>query len=127
MVHRNQDVISNVTRFYSIWNSYFTGPTIVHEWGHLRWGLWDEYPVFGGEKFHLNSNRHVSPVMCGKHMKGKLEDSVTGGNCTINSSTALPTDTCQFKPDKNFPGVTASMMCFHYISEVSVLLFPLCV
>lgn len=24
---------------------YFTDSVVVHEWGHLRWGLKDEYPT----------------------------------------------------------------------------------
>ena len=52
------------------------GRTLVHEWGHLRWGLRDEYPVAGEERFYRDSNGGVEAVKCGKHMKGHAD----GGN-----------------------------------------------
>jgi hypothetical protein len=26
---------------------------LVHEWGHLRWGLFDEYPLEKNKRFYL--------------------------------------------------------------------------
>ena len=33
----------------------FTGKTIVHEWAHYRWGVFDETQSDGNSSFYLNS------------------------------------------------------------------------
>ncbi|KAI0230406.1 Calcium-activated chloride channel regulator 3A-1 [Lamellibrachia satsuma] len=96
----------------------FPGPTIVHEWGHLRWGLRDEYPVDDYPWFYHDSDHEVTAVKCGKYMKGSHVDYHTKKECTINSTTKLPTRTCYFKPDNN-PGVEASLMFYHNVTGVS--------
>ena len=99
--------------------NYAAGPTIVHEWGHLRWGLKDEYPVTGRDSFYHDAAGEVTAVKCGKHMVGDHVDSVTGGQCDINSTTGLPTSTCRFRPNPA-QEVEASLMFYHNITEVSV-------
>ena len=96
------------------------GPTIVHEWGHLRWGLKDEYPIRGRPSFYPDTNRVVTAVKCGKHMVGDHVDYVTGGECDIDKTTDLPTSTCYFRANPT-PGVEASLMFYHNVTEVSVL------
>ena len=96
------------------------GPTIVHEWGHLRWGLRDEYPVNGTDRFY-HSDGAVSAVKCGKYMKGSHVDYVTRGECELNRTTGLPTHTCYFKPLHSDPGVKASLMFYHNVTEVTCL------
>ncbi|KAI0230401.1 hypothetical protein LSAT2_019239 [Lamellibrachia satsuma] len=86
--------LSNMTR-----NSGRPGLTIVQEWGKLRWGLREEYPVYGYPRFYRNSNRKVAAVKCGKDKKGSHVDYVTGGECTFHRTTGLPTNACYFKPD----------------------------
>ena len=94
------------------------GPSIVHEWGHLRWGLRDEYPVDGYPGFYRDSDREVAAVKCGKYMKGSHVDYITGDVCTLDRTTGLPTRTCYFKPDID-AGVEASLMFYHNVTGVS--------
>lgn len=34
-----------MSRYVIGWKVYFTDSVVVHEWGHLRYGLKDEYPT----------------------------------------------------------------------------------
>ena len=85
----------------------------------MRWGLRDEYPVDGYPGFYRDSDREVTAVKCGKYLKGSPVDYQTKKECTINSTTGLPTSTCYFKVDDIDPGVKASLMFRHNVSEVS--------
>ena len=98
---------------------FATGRTIVHEWGHLRWGLPDEYPIAGKETFYRDSENEVTAVKCGKHLRGKHVDYNTGLACTLDRTTGLPTRSCYFQPDKYEPGVSASLMFSHKLSQVN--------
>ncbi|KAK2180610.1 hypothetical protein NP493_436g02058 [Ridgeia piscesae] len=95
----------------------FPGPTIVHEWGHLRWGLRDEYPVDGYPGFYRDSDGEVTAVKCGKFMKGRHIDYRHGDICSLDRSTGLPPSTCYFKAD-TVSGVEASIMFYHNVSGV---------
>ena len=91
----------------------------MHEWGHLRWGLRDEYPVPGRPSFY-HSDGKVEAVRCGKYMKGRHVDyNNTQGKCVVSETTGLPTNTCYFKPDQT-SGVKASLMFYHNVTDVSV-------
>ncbi|KAI0208298.1 Calcium-activated chloride channel regulator 4A [Lamellibrachia satsuma] len=92
--------------------------TIVHEWGHLRWGLRDEYPVPGKPRFYHSSENKVTAVKCGKHMIGSHVDHVTRKECELLEDTGLPSHTCCFVPHSS-PGVKASLMFFHNVTEVT--------
>ncbi|KAI0218857.1 Calcium-activated chloride channel regulator 4 [Lamellibrachia satsuma] len=85
--------------------------------GHLRWGLRDEYPVDGYPGFYRDPDREVAAVKCGKYMKGRHVDYVTGDVCTLDRTTGLPTRTCYFKPDID-AGVQASLMFYHNVTGV---------
>ncbi|KAI0208410.1 Calcium-activated chloride channel regulator 1 [Lamellibrachia satsuma] len=97
------------------------GRIIVHEWGQFRWGLGKEYPVTkkGYPSFYHGKGRTVEAVKCGKHLKGTYVDKKTRKSCTLSKTTGLPTNTCYFREDKTNPGVTASLMDFHWIPQVT--------
>ena len=63
----------------------------------MRWGLRDEYPVYDYPWFYHDSDHEVTAVKCGKYMKGSHVDYHTKKECTINSTTKLPTRTCYFQ------------------------------
>lgn len=103
----------------------------MHEWAHLRWGVFDEYPVGNETKFYFGKNNDglIKAVKCGKNLGGTraagyVLDGGTlrpGGVCHINQTTFLPEDKCFFSPDKNDPGVTSSLMYSPSITDVSSL------
>ena len=92
----------------------------MHEWGHLRYGLRDEYPVDGYPTFYRDSDREWTAVKCGKYMKGSHIDSRHGGKCMLNRNIARPPSTCYFEADPDDAGVEASIMFYHNVPGVSL-------
>ncbi|XP_002919432.1 calcium-activated chloride channel regulator 1 [Ailuropoda melanoleuca] len=73
----------------------------VHEWAHLRWGVYDEYN--NNQKFYL-FNKKREAVRCSKGITGKYEAiQCQGGSCTnkpcrIDTATGLYKEGCEFIP-----------------------------
>ncbi|RXN39283.1 epithelial chloride channel -like protein [Labeo rohita] len=77
------------------------GKVYVHEWAHLRWGVYDE--TNDKEPFYI-SNRRVEATRCSKNIKGQVYEVTAGGSpqgCRIDPQTSLPTEKCKFFPYKN--------------------------
>ncbi|XP_078418023.1 LOW QUALITY PROTEIN: calcium-activated chloride channel regulator 1-like [Cetorhinus maximus] len=92
------------------------GKVFVHEWAHLRWGVFDEYNEL--VPFYLSDNE-IKTTRCSKGIKGKTA-LCTGGSCSpcsIDSSTGLPNSDCMFFPDKNQLS-SASIMYLQGLPEV---------
>ncbi|XP_070557788.1 calcium-activated chloride channel regulator 1-like [Ptychodera flava] len=72
---------------------------IVHEWGHLRWGLFNEYATNSFERFYLDDKGNVEPTRCSRAVIGKSYDSETGIRCNVNpKSGKRPGKYCRFLP-----------------------------
>jgi hypothetical protein len=54
-----------------------TGKVMVHEWGHLRWGLFDEYWHKDLDSrfspFYVNDEGEFVATKCGKYLEGRYE------------------------------------------------------
>ncbi|XP_062049411.1 calcium-activated chloride channel regulator 1 [Lepus europaeus] len=79
------------------------GRVFVHEWAHLRWGVFDEYN--NNEKFYLSNGKRqavrCSAAITGKNMVNKCQ----GGSCIqklcqFNPQTGLYEEGCVFIPNK---------------------------
>ncbi|XP_064595911.1 calcium-activated chloride channel regulator 1-like [Liolophura sinensis] len=81
---------------------------IVHEWAHLRYGVFDEYP---GEfpKFYAAENGEIEGTRCSKALTENEE-------CDFQSG--LPTDSCQFQDDQKVSGKYGSLMYSHKLDHV---------
>ncbi|KAF4103939.1 hypothetical protein G5714_014926 [Onychostoma macrolepis] len=73
------------------------GRVLVHEWAHLRWGVYDEYSE---EKPFYYSNGNIEATRCSKDIKGQLSDVTTGSPCRNDPRTSLPTKGCKFFPNR---------------------------
>ncbi|XP_021545829.1 calcium-activated chloride channel regulator 1 [Neomonachus schauinslandi] len=75
----------------------------VHEWAHLRWGVYDEYS--NNEKFYLFNGRREA-VRCSTGITGKYGvQHCQGGSCTtrpcrIDTATGLYKEGCEFLPSR---------------------------
>ncbi|XP_053404724.1 calcium-activated chloride channel regulator 4A-like isoform X3 [Mercenaria mercenaria] len=94
---------------------------IVHEWGHLRWGLYNELPV-GAEKFYQADGKW-NPVRCtdsidgdvGLYEGGKCKRS---NECNINDASKKMNKKCSFCPYRS-QDVDASLMGNQWIHKLS--------
>ncbi|XP_006898445.1 PREDICTED: calcium-activated chloride channel regulator 1 [Elephantulus edwardii] len=96
------------------------GRLFVHEWAHLRWGVFDEYS--NDEKFYLSNGKHKA-VQCSGAITGKPVIKVCqGGSCITRSCrpdrlTGKLEKGCEFLPDKH-QTAKASIMFAQSINSV---------
>ncbi|XP_070557745.1 calcium-activated chloride channel regulator 1-like [Ptychodera flava] len=95
---------------------------IVHEWGHLRWGLFDEYVVDDGEYQFYRDGGVIRPVGCVKSISSGEVYGVDADYCKFlieNRKPPPPSLDCTFIPaqiqDEN---VHASFMYAQWIESV---------
>ncbi|KAM5159944.1 calcium-activated chloride channel regulator 4-like [Callospermophilus lateralis] len=81
-----------------------SGRVFVHEWAHLRWGVFDEY---NEEKpYYFSKSKKIEATRCSTGITGRNRIYKCQGNsclnrsCRINSTTKLYEKGCQFLPDK---------------------------
>ncbi|KAI4882946.1 hypothetical protein NFI96_015881, partial [Prochilodus magdalenae] len=94
------------------------GKVFVHEWAHLRWGVFDEYNE--NEPFYFSSNQRIQPTRsCSKDLSGQWFEMI-GGKPKLCSyeDTGLPNKDCQFFPDKD-QQTNASIMYLQSIDSVT--------
>ncbi|KAI2644946.1 Calcium-activated chloride channel regulator 4 [Labeo rohita] len=94
------------------------GKVFVHEWAHLRWGVYDE--TNDKKPFYI-SNRRIEATRCSKNIKGQVYEVTAGGSpqgCRIDPQTSLPTEKCKFFPNKN-QNTNSSLMFLPSLDSVS--------
>ncbi|XP_078264020.1 calcium-activated chloride channel regulator 1-like [Rhinoraja longicauda] len=77
------------------------GRVFVHEWAHLRWGVFDEYN--DAVPFYISDSETTEATRCSLSIRGKTAECKGSvcSSCTTDESTGLPTKECQFFPEKN--------------------------
>uniref|UniRef100_A0A8C3WT45 Calcium-activated chloride channel regulator 1 n=1 Tax=Catagonus wagneri TaxID=51154 RepID=A0A8C3WT45_9CETA len=81
-----------------------SGRVLVHEWAHLRWGVFDEYN--DDERFYSASSKKIEATRCSTGITGtngvyKCQGgSCITQRCKIDAKTKLYEKDCQFFPDK---------------------------
>ncbi|XP_060597505.1 calcium-activated chloride channel regulator 1-like [Ruditapes philippinarum] len=95
---------------------------VVHEWGHLRWGLWDEYGIKKNGRFYLKDGEW-KPVGCSAQITGKVGrgSQCTRGisKCDISNTETVINETCKFCPDESQPiSNMSSIMAFNWLDAV---------
>ncbi|XP_076976495.1 calcium-activated chloride channel regulator 4 [Tamandua tetradactyla] len=99
-----------------------SGRVLVHEWAHLRWGVFDEYNE--DEPFYRSNSRKIEATRCSTDIFGINKVHKCQGNscftrdCKISPQTNLYEKDCQFFPDK-FQTEKASIMFMQSIDSVT--------
>ncbi|XP_066124836.1 calcium-activated chloride channel regulator 1-like [Saccopteryx bilineata] len=81
------------------------GRVFVHEWAHLRWGVFDEYNM--DQPFYISSKNTIEATRCSTYITGtyKVEKICRGERCTKpcghDSQTGLYEAKCKFIPEKS--------------------------
>ncbi|XP_073934046.1 calcium-activated chloride channel regulator 4-like [Castor canadensis] len=80
------------------------GRLLVHEWAHLRWGVFDEYNE--DQPFYSAKSKKIEATRCSTGISGlNRVYTCQGGSCVFracrtNSTTKLYEKDCQFFPDE---------------------------
>ncbi|XP_066283830.1 calcium-activated chloride channel regulator 1-like [Branchiostoma lanceolatum] len=93
------------------------GRVLVHEWGHLRWGLFDEY-ASGDNAFYIHENGEVQATRCSLAIQGTYRHMDTREECRRDPTTALYEDGCRFEVDRTSTVATGSIMYAPYLDTV---------
>ncbi|GAB1288210.1 Chloride channel accessory 4B [Apodemus speciosus] len=99
-----------------------SGKLFVHEWAHLRWGVFDEYNE--DQPFYSASSKKIEATRCTTGITGvNRVQTCQGGSCITrrcrtNSTTKLYEKDCQFFPDK-VQSEKASIMFMQSIDSVT--------
>ncbi|XP_073674204.1 calcium-activated chloride channel regulator 1-like [Garra rufa] len=91
------------------------GRVLVHEWAHLRWGVYDEYSE---EKPFYYSNGNIEATRCSKYIKGQFYEGTDSTPCRTDPQTSLPTKDCKFFPNK-YQNTHSSIMFLPSLDSVS--------
>ncbi|XP_060686607.1 calcium-activated chloride channel regulator 1-like isoform X3 [Hemiscyllium ocellatum] len=98
----------------------FYGPkdrVFVHEWAHLRWGVFNEYNEL--VPFYL-FNGKSEVTRCSKEIGGRPAD-CSGGSCSAcetDPTSGLPKGDCEFYPDSK-QTASSSIMFIQGLSDVT--------
>lgn len=101
------------------------GKVIVHDWAHLRWGLFNEYPDYtddNDQHFYEDDAKKIQASRCNLNIKGMTFDRVTYRDCVVDRTTGLYERSCRFAPNtKSINDVkVASMMSYQFIDQVRI-------
>eukprot|EP00058_Branchiostoma_floridae_P014583 XP_002600071.1 hypothetical protein BRAFLDRAFT_79673 [Branchiostoma floridae] len=91
---------------------------LVHEWGHLRWGLFDEYASEDANAFYIHENGEVQATRCSLAIRGAYRHKDTREECRRDPTTALYEAGCRFEVDRNSTDATGSIMYAPYLDTV---------
>nr|XP_053652004.1 calcium-activated chloride channel regulator 1-like [Cherax quadricarinatus] len=95
------------------------GKVLVHEWAHLRWGVFDEYgePATSTPTFYIGEDMQVHVTGCTEGIKGWLRN-IDGSECHADAS-GMPDSQCHFFPAEDSDNnITASLMNLYFLDNV---------
>ncbi|XP_060601115.1 calcium-activated chloride channel regulator 1-like [Ruditapes philippinarum] len=93
---------------------------IVHEFGHLRYGLFDEYPIHSGSSQFYQSKGEWKPTRCTEEIEGKIgigNQCTESPACDYKNTGKILDGNCNFCPKQN-QNVEASLMSYQWIDSV---------
>ncbi|XP_078500242.1 calcium-activated chloride channel regulator 1-like [Lissotriton helveticus] len=94
------------------------GRTFVHEWAHLRWGVFDEYNL--EKPFYISGDNKLKATRCSSDVKGLIVcngEICNDNDCIKNIKTGEVKDGCEFVPEK-IQDAKTSIMYMQGLSSV---------
>ncbi|XP_076448467.1 calcium-activated chloride channel regulator 4-like [Babylonia areolata] len=92
--------------------------TLVHEWAHLRWGLFDEYPIDPEDAEFYRHEGAWHPTRCTAEVDGSIHNKFTSKDCAFNFFTGQPEKNCLFFPKIKSNKASASLMFMQYLESI---------
>ncbi|KAM6458584.1 calcium-activated chloride channel regulator 1-like [Liasis olivaceus] len=96
------------------------GRVLVHEWAHLRWGVFDEYNY--DAPFYVSEKKKVEATRCSANVTGIYIFPTGPGQhreCNFLHNTQMYEPGCQFIPDKS-QSTPESIMYMQSLSSVTM-------
>ncbi|XP_067664856.1 calcium-activated chloride channel regulator 1-like isoform X2 [Haliotis asinina] len=98
------------------------GRVVVHEFAHLRYGVFDEYGSGGDPQhpeFYLSDKGRIMPTSCTTEFAWHFQNIHTGGPCKVNTTNNMPEDNCTFIVNENTSPAIASIMFMQSMKNVT--------
>ncbi|XP_068095203.1 calcium-activated chloride channel regulator 1-like [Hyperolius riggenbachi] len=98
------------------------GKVFVHEWAHLRWGVFEEYS--SDQPFYISANMEVQATRCTASISGiyrvphQAEESCVTIPCKLDPDTGLYGPSCAFFPERN-QNAAESIMYYPALQSIS--------
>ncbi|KAH9508193.1 Calcium-activated chloride channel regulator 4 [Bulinus truncatus] len=92
--------------------------TIVHEWAHLRWGVFDEYPVDAQDDAFYRYAGLWQPTRCSIDVEGSILNEYTSRACEFDFTSGKPEKNCRFFPRMASNKAAASLMFMQYLDSI---------
>eukprot|EP00079_Xenopus_tropicalis_P024857 XP_012817909.1 PREDICTED: epithelial chloride channel protein-like [Xenopus tropicalis] len=94
------------------------GRVFVHEWAHLRWGVFDEYNY--EKPFYITGDKNIEATRCSADITGTYIKPCQGQTCKCirDPQTGLYEDDCVFVPERN-GAAKASIMYLQALPSVT--------
>ncbi|OCT85207.1 hypothetical protein XELAEV_18023371mg [Xenopus laevis] len=94
------------------------GRVFVHEWAHLRWGVYDEYNY--EKPFYITADKNIEATRCSADITGTYVKQCQGKtcNCIRDPQTGLYEDGCVFVPERN-QAAKASIMYLQALPSIT--------
>ncbi|XP_066480669.1 calcium-activated chloride channel regulator 1-like [Tiliqua scincoides] len=115
-IHFTSNFLTNDS-FHDVYGS--RGRVLVHEWAHLRWGVFDEYN--NDAPFYIGGQNKVEATRCSAEITGKYVFRTSTGKtrtCNIDRQTRLYETGCQFVPERK-QSAPASIMYMQSLPSVT--------
>ncbi|XP_067673202.1 calcium-activated chloride channel regulator 1-like [Haliotis asinina] len=96
---------------------------LVHEWAHFRWGVFDEYPQLGEQKFYFSpSTGKMEAVRCNIEIYGQIYIRYPNGTLVfcrdLDPHTGRFPDDCAYRPDYRRTKSVSSIMDRVFIRSI---------
>ncbi|KAJ6650461.1 hypothetical protein lerEdw1_007691 [Lerista edwardsae] len=115
-IHFTSNFLTNDS-FHDVYGS--RGRVFVHEWSHLRWGVFDEYN--NDAPFYITGKSKISATRCSDEITGEYvfqEKTGKTRKCKVDLQTRLYETGCYFVPEKK-QSATASIMYMQSLPSVT--------
>ncbi|KAK0052339.1 calcium-activated chloride channel regulator 1-like isoform X2, partial [Biomphalaria pfeifferi] len=92
--------------------------TLVHEWAHLRWGVFDEYPIDAQDEAFYRYAGLWQPTRCSTDVEGSILNEDTSQPCEFDFFSGKPEKNCRFFPRMAANKAVASLMFMQYLDSI---------
>ncbi|XP_006812868.1 calcium-activated chloride channel regulator family member 3-like, partial [Saccoglossus kowalevskii] len=89
---------------------------IVHEWGHYRWGVFDEYPTGNDAQFYYSSDGRLKPVACSTAVEVRQSD-IRRKDGTTDDECVTDKSKCYYYINYSDQTATGSIMFMQFITS----------
>ncbi|XP_046584208.1 calcium-activated chloride channel regulator 1-like [Haliotis rubra] len=121
-IHLTPEYVMDAPGIYRELNWGNPGRVVVHEFAHLRYGVFDEYGTAGNiqhPEFYLSDKGRIMPTSCTTEFTWHFQNIHTDRPCKVNTTNNMPEDNCTFIVNETTSPAIASIMFMQSLKNVT--------